>query len=105
MYRGSTPTVILNITPSVKSELDLSLIDICHVTLESQSGSTSITYEDVEIDIENKQIKFQMSQEDTLKFDVGKIKIQIRVKLKNGAVIPSNIVITDMNEILEEVIL
>lgn len=101
MYRATTPTIILN----VNTELDLSMIEKCHVTIKSENGGTSITYNDVNIDIENNKISFTMTQEETLKFNVGKIKLQIRAKLTNGAVVPSNIIVTTMNEILEESIL
>ena len=98
MYRGTTPTVILNIK---NEELDMSLISLCHVTLKSEGGLTKEIFDNITIDKENRRLYFTMSQEDTMDFCVGKIKIQARVKLSNDMVISSNIIITDMKELLE----
>lgn len=99
MYRVTTPTIILNIK---NEDFDLSKIDVCHVTLKSEDGLHKVSYQNPEIDAENKQIKITMTQGETKLFNVGKIKIQIKAKLDNGVVIPSQIVYTTMKEILEE---
>lgn len=102
MYRYTTPTIILKIK---NEDFDMEQIDVCHVTVESERGGRQYICEHPEIDTEEKTIMFEMSQEDTKYFDVGMVKIQIRIKLYNGRVIPSKIVKTTMNEILEEQIL
>lgn len=102
MYRYTTPTIILKIK---NDDFDMEQIDVCHVTLESERGGKQFVCTRPEIDTEEKTISFEMTQEQTQVFDVGIIKIQIRIKLYNGRVIPSKIVKTTMNEILEEQIL
>ena len=101
MYRGTTPVIILN----VKSEIDFSTIAECRIVLENEGGSNEKVYTDVEIDEENKQIRFQMSQEDTYNFYAGTIKLQARIKLTNGSIIPSKIKTTMMYDNLEEVVI
>lgn len=101
MYRGTTPTIILN----VRTNLDLKDVSECHVMIRSDEGYTSILYDDVRLDTEKKIITFQMSQEDTLRFEVGRIKIQVKMKLKNGSVIASKIINTEMKKSLEEIII
>lgn len=99
MYRGTTPTIILNVK---NEDFDLSLVSACHVTMKSESGYVKEIFDNIIIDDENHRLMFTMSQEDTLQFFAGKVMIQIRVKLNNDAVIASNIVVTDMNELLED---
>lgn len=102
MYRSTTPTIILKIK---NEDFDLSLIDICHITIESEFSSDKLIIENPQIDIEEKTIAFTLTQQQTLDFSVGCIKIQIKAKLQNGIVIPSKIIKTKMYEILEEDIL
>ena len=98
MYRSTTPTIILNIR---NDDFDMNTIDICHVTVKSDDNARKVLYENPDIDVENKQIRVTMTQSETKLFEVGKIKIQIKAKLDNGTVIPSQIVYTTMREILE----
>lgn len=99
MYRGTTPVIILNIK---NEHFDMDNIKLCHVTIESENGLNKIVYENPTIVAEDKRIMVQMTQEETLKFDVGFIKIQMKIKLQNDSVISSQIVRTRLNEILEE---
>ena len=99
IYRSTTPTIILNIK---NEDFDLSLINICHVTLESESGQTSLRKTAPEIDVENKKISITLTQEETAKFSTGIVNVQLKIKLNNGTVIPSKIVKIDMKKILEE---
>lgn len=102
MYRSTTPTIILNVK---NEDFDMSLIDVCHVGIKSESGTVKQIYENPIIDVENKRIVITLSQEDTLRFYVGKVKIQVKAKLKNGSVISSKILKIDIKEILEEEVL
>lgn len=99
MYRGTTPTVILNIK---NEDFDMSLISECHITLKSEGGFTKEIFDNITVDTDHRRLFFTMSEEDTLKFCVGKINIQVRIKLNNNAIISSNIVATNMNELLED---
>ena len=99
MYRSTTPELIFNIN---NTGFDMSAIEICHITVESDFTSHKIIYEQPEIDIEHKQIRQVMSQSETKAFTPGKVKIQLKVKMDNGSVICSPIILKDMNEILED---
>ena len=101
MYRYTTPTIILNV---VNKDFDMSQIDTCHIVIKNDVGIQYIC-DNPEIDAENKKIYFKLSQEQTASFQTGSIKIQARVKLYNGNVIASRIMMTSMHEVLEETIL
>lgn len=102
MYRSTTPTVILHIK---NEDFDMNQIEICHVAIESENGRIRKVYENPEINVEEKTLTFTMTQEDTLNFMVGNIKVQTKMKLIGGAVVASKIITTKMNEILEEEVL
>lgn len=102
MYRGTTPYIQLKIK---NDDFDMSLIEVCHVSIESEGGGSFLTITNPVIDVENKSINFRLTQDQTLLFDVGKIKIQAKVKLNSGSVVSSIIVRTTMKEILEEAIM
>ncbi len=99
MFRSTTPTVRLNVK---NQDFDMSQIRVCHVTMESENKLNKLVIEDPIIDVEHRRIQFRLTQEQTLGFNVGNIKIQVKIKLTNGSVISSQIVRTSMNEILEE---
>lgn len=99
MYRSTTPELIFRIK---NEDFDMSKIEICHVTLENYMGTYQKIYEQPDIDAENKTVSVVMTQAETLKFDEGKVRIQLKIKLDNGAVICSKIMEREMREILEE---
>jgi len=99
MYRSTTPTLILNVK---NEDFDLNTIDICHVTIESENKLHKLCYTDPIVDVERKQIRITMTQNETAMFDEGKVKIQVKAKLDSGAVIPSKMILTNIKEILEE---
>lgn len=99
MYRSTTPELIFHIN---NTNINMADIDICHITVESADHSHKIIYETPVIDVEHKTIKQFMTQAETKAFNVGSVLIQLKVKLTSGAVIPSEIIIKDMKEILEE---
>ena len=102
MYRSTTPTVILHIK---NEDFDMNQIEVCHVAIESENGRIRKIYENPDLDIENKTITFTMTQEDTLNFMVGNIKLQTKMRIIGGAVVASKMIVTRMNEILEEEVL
>ena len=108
MFRSTTPVGILEVELD-DEELDVTDfmddIGICHVTLKSEDGIHKITYDNPEIDSTEHQIRFRMTQEETLRFNVGKVKVQAKIKLKNGFVTASEMTYGTIDEILEEQIL
>lgn len=101
MYQGTTPAIILNL----RTNLDLSLVTDCHVMFQSELGYSSLLYDNVKIDTEKKRIIIVMSQADTLSLSVGTVKIQVKMKLKNGMTIASKIIKTELKDALEDIII
>ena len=79
--RGTTPTININ----VKSEIDLALISVIWVYI-TQNNRVVIDKElkDCTIDVENRIISLDLSQDDTLNLKVGEGLFQIRLLLTNG---------------------
>lgn len=98
MIRSTTPVLIFK----VDEHFDMSTIRICHITLQSMDESHTQLYTAPVIDAENHRIRQTMSQSETKAFEVGTIKIQLKVKLTSDAVIASKVILTTMSEILEE---
>lgn len=100
-YRGTTPTIPFHI----KGSFDLSLIDIAHVTIKNKSTGKQKTF-DGTLDVENRILTISLTQEDTLYFNSGELKVQGKFKLTDGyTVIPSKMIEGKLEEILEEAIL
>lgn len=101
MIRSTTPTIVLKIKDQA---FDMTSIDICHVTIENDSGRNKKTFivDSERIDAESKTISVDLTWEDTEAFEEGVIDIQLKIKLTNNRVIASKIVNTTMDRILEE---
>ena len=105
MYRSTTPTAILEVSfddETVDVTEVMRKIQICHVTFKSEDGLHKMLYTNPDIDPENHQIRITMTQSETKMFNVGRVKVQAKIKLENGTVVASDIVVDNMKEILEE---
>ena len=99
LCRGTTPTVVIQVEDE---DYDMTLIDVCHVTIQNDSGRNQKIFSDCSLDNENKTISFVLSQEDTLNYEKGMINLQVRVKYKDGKADASDIFTGTMKQILEE---
>lgn len=99
MYKSTTPTLILRVR---NEDFDMTKIVTCHVTLKSEPSGYEKMFSEPDIDTDEKTISVTLTQEDTLRFDLGKVKVQVKAKLNNDTVIASKIVETTMRQILEE---
>lgn len=100
-YRGTTPTIPFHI----KQGFDLSLIEIAHVTIRNEATGKQKTFNGT-LDVENRVLTISLTQEDTLYFNSGALKVQGKFKLTDGyTVIPSKMIEGTLEEILEEEIL
>lgn len=99
LCRGTTPIVTIQIEDE---DYDMDQIEVCHVTIQNDSGRNQKIFTDCELDNVNKTIKFMLSQEDTLNYEKGNVKLQVRIRLKDGKADASDIFIGPMKEILEE---
>lgn len=102
LYRSTTPKIILHIKDE---EFDMSSIDICHITIENDSGRNKRIFQNAAVNIEDRTITLEMTQEDTAAFEPGYINIQLKIKTHDGKVLASRIVNARINDILEEEIL
>ena len=102
IYRGTTPTIILKID---NDDFDMTDIVVCHVTIQNDNGRNKKVFDNPTIDVENKTISIELTQQDTLAYETGNINLQIKVKLQGGRVVASPILVTPMNKILEEAII
>lgn len=102
IYRGTTPTIRLRIK---NKDFDMSSINVCHITIQNDNGKNQKVFTNPQIDVQEKIISQELSQQDTLAYEYGKINIQAKIKLNNGSVVTHPIISTTMNRILEETIL
>lgn len=102
MYRYTTPTL-----PITLSGIDFS--DVIVFRIKIKQGSLELLKEiqagDPNIDAQNNKIYVPLTQEETASFKGGPVKIQARVKFNNNAVMASNMVSHNMNDVLDEVII
>ena len=102
IYRSTTPTIVLHINDE---DFDMNSIDICHIAIENDSGRNKKVYENTTINIEDRTISLELTQEDTLSYEPGYINLQLKIKTTDGSVYASKILHTTINDILEEAIL
>lgn len=96
MRRGTTPT--FQITVTGLSDIE---IDVLWITLKQ--GTTEITKEKGDVEIQGDVISTALTQEETLMFKEGtKVGIQLRALSTNNTAYASNIVYTDVEKILKD---
>lgn len=96
MKRGATPTCIFH------TNVDLSDATVIYVTF--RQGRTKVEHSIKDIEVTSEQIAVTLSQAETLRFaeDGGLIKMQVRAKFADGKAVVSNIVETEVEELLKE---
>ncbi len=97
MWRGTTPTHTFTLPEGIKST-DFSEIFITY----SQNGEPVLEKTGDELTLEESVIKIVFSQTDTLKFEPGPVKIQLRAKMPDGQAVASNIISTTAREVLKD---
>lgn len=102
IYRTTTPVLIFKIK---NPDFDMSSIVTCHVAIENKYNNNSLVIDDPMIDQEEKTIKVRLTQEQTQKYSVGIVKIQLKMKLNTDDVVSSRVIEGDILEILEEELL
>lgn len=101
-YRGTTPTIQFHITKP--TNFDCAIISEPYITLRNKVSGKQKTFT-ASIDVENKILSISLTQEDTLFFNEGELKVQGKFLLRNGKVIPSKVIEGTLEEILDETIL
>lgn len=106
MFRGTTPTLKIK----VKNNIDLNQMKDIWVTVENLLNEITYKMTDGKIIIEevpteiglDRFIVVKMSQEDTLSFTPGEVKIQVRLIDAYDTAYASSIVKEKINPILKE---
>lgn len=101
MYRGTTPTLCLSLLTS----LDLAEVEDIWVTLKAPSMKMTFSGEEVLLDVVEKKAYLFLSQEDTLSFGVGKVKVQARILMGDGKAFATDVQEISVDEILMEGVL
>lgn len=96
--RGTTPNC------KFKFSIDPSQITKCNIIFSQNNNVIFIkTLEDCVVDSENLSISVKLTQEETLMFTTKfSMQIQIRIKLTNGTVASSNLLVSNIRPLLEE---
>lgn len=97
MYRGTTPTIQINVNGSD----DLTSYKSIYVTFK-QMPSVLIEKTIEEIDVNPDSVTIQLTQEDTLQFQPGAVMVQLRAVDESGMAIASNITTIQAERILKE---
>jgi len=97
MTRGTTPTVTLVVNGT-------DLADYSEIEIAFKQGSTLVVKKlsEEELSIEGNTIKTKLTQEETLAFAPHPVKIQMKAMTSDGTVVPSDIVVRSVKDILDE---
>ena len=94
MRRGSTPTNTFTVDIDLRgATIYVSYEQYSHVVIEKTGSDLTVTAT---------SITLELSQEDTLKFQPGKVLIQIRYVFPNGQADASNIIKTTFERIIHD---
>lgn len=97
MWRGTTPTHTFTLPEGIKKE-DFAVLFISY----AQNGEVVVEKTGKDLTFEGNTIKVVFSQSDTLKFDAGPVKIQLRGRMLDGQAVASNHISTTAKEILKD---
>ena len=95
MIRGTTPTLEFTFPFNVNT------LSTCYITFQ-QDGKTVLEKNLNDGKVDGKKFTLNLTQEDTLKFKVDYIEMQIRGKTANGEAIASNIMQAHAEKILKD---
>lgn len=98
MIRGTTPTISIKLNTA----LSLDELEEIYVTFENKVKQLTKKKSELTIDDDKKRINFKLSQEETLLFQAGKVKVQLRLLTKGGTAYASTVRVMEMEEILKE---
>lgn len=97
MWRGTTPFHRFTL-PEGMSGNDFEVLYITY----SQNSHTIMEKEKTQMLFDGNEVIVHLSQEDTLCFDPGPVKIQLRAKQPDGQAVASNIISTTAKEVLKD---
>ena len=89
MWQGTTPTI------EIKTDINLTPMAQVQLTIEDRKGNR-LTINQEELTISEDTVTFQLSQKESLSLSPGRVRLQLRVKTKDGDVLASNIMLGDL---------
>ena len=98
MYRGTTPTLTLEL------DTDVSLADLAEmwVTFKTPNAEVNKTLSDVTINDTTKTIEVPLSQQDTLAINNRSCAVQVRFKTTGGPAYATTISNIDVENVLKD---
>lgn len=99
MIRGTTPTIVVEFE---NTDIGMNEIEQIWVTMKSLSNSKTYEINDFSIDEQLKRAVIRLPQDDTLDFINGRVKIQLRVLLKDGFAFASKIEEVCLGDVLKD---
>ena len=97
MWRGTTPTHTFTLPEGLSGD-SFSTVYITY----SQNGEPVLEKSAVDMSFTMNTICIHFTQEDTLKFAPGPVKIQLRARYPDGQAVASNIISTTAKEVLKD---
>jgi len=89
MWQGTTPTI------EIQTDIDLTPMALVQLTIEDKKKNR-LTINQEELAISEDTVTFQLSQKESLSLSPGRVRLQLRVKTKDGDVLASNIMHGDL---------
>ena len=96
MYRGTTPTNTFR-----TNQVDLSTADVIYITYK-QMGKVIVEKTKADCTFGENSVSVTLTQDETLRFSVHDVQVQIRARFADGRAIASNILQTPAKAILKE---
>lgn len=98
MYRGTTPTISIQ----VNSNIDLSKMTEIWVTLKTSAKEKTYGLQNILVYPDDSKIEIKLTQEDTLSFNEGVVKLQVRFLDESDNAYASNIKEICIKQILKD---
>ena len=89
MWQGTTSTI------EIQTDIDLTPMALVQLTIEDKKKNR-LTINQEELAISEDTVTFQLSQKESLLLSPGRVRLQLRVKTKDGDVLASNIMLGDL---------
>lgn len=100
MYRYTTPTLPITI-----EDIDFALVDNFRIAIEQKGKEDKlfiVSASDPSVDAQNKTIYLSLTQEQTVDFDEGEAKLQVRIVYSNGSVQATRKARITINDVIDE---
>lgn len=100
MRKGITSTIIF----TLPSEISVSELVEARITVQQRNTvCANHSLSELEMDVENNALKLQLSQEEALRLTADrKAEVQLKIKVRGGAVLATDIHRVDVRDILNE---